>query len=244
MLDTGDTLNKRVASSGVCSRRKAVELIKDGRVSVNGEIVNEPGRRVGPDDKVRFDNQPLSVPGMVYILMNKPTGYVTTLEDPQRRPTVARLLPKLDIVVKPVGRLDMNTEGLLLFTNDGQLAQRLTHPRYGIEKEYEATIEGLPSEESLDMLRRGVFIEGKKTSPAQVTLDYHSSMRNETGLIMILHEGRKRQIRLMCASIGYPVKHLRRVRLGPIIMKNMPRGSCRILSKIEVDKLKKLVGLI
>lgn len=239
----GETLNKRVASSGICSRRKAVDLIKEGRVTVNGEVVTEPGRRVLPEDRVLCDHQPIKPSKFVYVLMNKPAGYVTTLDDPQRRPTVARLLPELEAVVKPVGRLDMNTEGLLIFTNDGQLAQRLTHPRYGIEKEYEAIVEGLPTEEALDKLRNGVMIEGGRTSPAKAAIKFHSKTRNETGLILILHEGKKRQVRLMCEAIGHRVKALKRVRLGPIVIKNMPRGSCRLLSKVEVDKLKRLVGL-
>lgn len=243
MPDTGETLNKRVAAAGVCSRRKAVDLIKAGRVTVNGEVVTEPGRRVCPEDRVCLDGRPLKRFEHVYLVMNKPAGYVTTLEDPQRRPTVARLLPPMEAVVKPVGRLDMNTEGLLLFTNDGQLAQRLTHPSYGIEKEYEAVVEGLPSEEALERLRNGVVIEGGKTAPAKVSVKYHSKTRNETGLILILHEGRKRQVRLMCEAVGHPVKALKRVRLGPIRIKNMPRGACRLLSKVEVDKLKKLTGL-
>lgn len=243
MPDTGDTLNKRIASAGICSRRKAVDLIKEGRVTVNGEVVIEPGRRVTPDDRVYCDGQLLKHHGYVYVLMNKPAGYVTTLDDPQRRPTVARLLPKLDAVVKPVGRLDMNTEGLLLFTNDGQLAQRLTHPRYGIEKEYEATVDGLPSDETLDKLRNGVYIEGGKTSPAKAAVKYYSQVRDEAGLILILHEGRKRQVRQMCEAVGHRVRALRRVRLGPLVVKNMPKGSCRMLSKVEVDRLKAIVGL-
>lgn len=243
MPDIGETLNKRIASAGICSRRKAVDLIKEGRVLVNGEVVIEPGRRVHPEDRVVCDSQLLKHQGYVYVLMNKPAGYVTTLDDPQRRPTVARLLPKLDAVVKPVGRLDMNTEGLLLFTNDGQLAQRLTHPRYGIEKEYEAIVEDLPTEETLDKLRNGVFIEGGKTSPAKAAIKFFSQARNEAGLILILHEGRKRQVRLMCEAVGHRVRALKRVRLGPLGIKNMPKGSCRMLSKVEVDKLKNLVGL-
>jgi len=241
---TGETLNKRIAACGICSRRKAVDLIKQGRVTVNGEVVLEPGRRVLPDDRVACDNRLLRSPEYVYLLMNKPAGYVTTMDDPQRRPTVGRLLPKLEAAVKPVGRLDMNTEGLLLFTNDGQLAQRLAHPRYGIEKEYEAVVEGLPSEEALEKLRTGVCIEGGKTASAKAAIKYHSQARNETGLILVLHEGRKRQVRLMCQAVGHRVKALKRVRLGPVGIKNMPRGSCRLLSKVEVDKLKRLVGLL
>jgi 23S rRNA pseudouridine2605 synthase len=244
MSVTGDTLNKRVAASGLCSRRNAVDFIKEGRISVNGEIVIEPGRRVTATDEVCLDGKALTTPGLTYILMNKPLGYVSTLSDPQNRPTVMRLLPKLDAVVKPVGRLDMNTEGLLIFTNDGLLAQRLAHPRYGIEKEYIALVEGYPDEKALKALREGIWMEGRKTSPATVEVDHTSSVHKESSLRMIIHEGRKRQIRMMCDLVGHPVKQLRRVRIGPIVLHKLPRGACRLLSKVEVDKLKKIVGLL
>jgi 23S rRNA pseudouridine2605 synthase len=209
---------------------------------VNGVTVSEMGVKVGPDDEVRVDGTLLTSAKMYTLVMNKPVGYITTLDDPQRRPTVKTLLPALDVQVKPVGRLDMETEGLLLFTNDGQLAQRLTHPRYGVEKEYQATVAGVPDEAALEKLRKGVWIEeGGKTAPAKVQLLH--SKADKSVLRITIHEGRKRQVRLMCLAIGHPVQDLKRTRIGPLILKGMPPGSCRMLGKGEVDKLKELVGL-
>jgi len=240
----GDRLHKRIAASGLCSRRAAEELIRQGRVEVNGQIVVEMGVKVGPDDTVRVDGAPVGVSKICTLIMNKPVGFLTTLSDPQGRPTVKKLLPKLDAMVKPVGRLDMESDGLLLFTNDGLLAQRLTHPRYGVEKEYHATVSGTPDEKSLNKLREGVYIiEGGKTAPARVKILHTGQKSNTTVLSITIHEGRKRQVRLMCEAIGNPVITLRRVRIGPLILKNLPPGACRLLGKKEVDKLKELVGL-
>jgi pseudouridine synthase len=218
-------------------------MIRGGRVQVNGELVTTMGVKVGPEDTVAVDGTVLQVSKLTYILMNKPAGYLTTMSDPHRRPTVLKLLPRLDVVVKPCGRLDQDTEGLLIFTNDGLFAQRLTHPRYGVEKEYVATLEGVPTDASLKSLREGVHIEGGRTAPATVTVDYVSEPRNETILRIVIHEGRKRQVRQMCEAVGYGVKALRRVRIGPIVLRNLPRGACRLLSMVEVDKLKEIVGL-
>lgn len=239
-----ERLHKRIAASGLCSRRAAEELIREGRVEVNGEVVIEMGVKVSPEDEVRVDGRPIGVAKAYTLIMNKPVGYLTTLSDPQGRPTVKKLLPTLGALVKPVGRLDMDTEGLLLFTNDGLLAQRLAHPRFGVEKEYQATVQGIPEEEALDRLRKGVYIEeGGKTAPAKVQR-VHEDRRHGTAVLRItIHEGRKRQVRLMFEAIGHPVLALKRIRIGPLVLKNLPAGACRMLGKVELDKLRQLVGL-
>jgi 23S rRNA pseudouridine2605 synthase len=233
-----ERLHKRIAASGIASRRKAEELIREGRVEVNGEVVREMGIKVGPDDVVTLDGEPLGVAKSYTLVMNKPVGYVTTLSDPQGRPTVKRLLPDVGVMLKPVGRLDMDSEGLLIFTNDGDLAQRLTHPKFGIEKEYLVTVEGSPDERALDKLRKGVWIsEGGKTNPAKVQVVHADKAGKTASLRITIHEGRKRQIRLMCEAVGHPVKTLRRVRIGPLLLRHMAPGECRMLGKKEIDAL-------
>lgn len=227
----------------MCSRRAAEVLIKEGRVTVNGEVIREMGISVGPDDEVAVDGMVLHAAKMYTVAMFKPKGVVTTLSDPQRRPTIVRYLPDYGVQLKPVGRLDMDTEGLLLVTNDGELAQRLAHPSYGIEKEYQATVEGVPDAKSLDKLRKGVFIEGGKTSPAKVEMTYGEVGGKSASLRITIHEGRKRQVRLMCEAIGHRVISLKRVRIGPLYLKGMRAGECKLLGKKEVDQLRKLVGL-
>ncbi len=202
------------------------------------------GVKVGPEDEVRVDGNPVGFSKICTLIMNKPVGYLTTLSDPQGRPTVKKLLPKMDAVVKPVGRLDMESEGLLLFTNDGFLAQKLTHPRFGVEKEYNAVVTGTPDEKALTKLREGVYIEeGGKTAPARVKVLHGGQKQNTSVISITIHEGRKRQVRLMCEAVGHPVISLRRIRIGPLILKNLPPGACRLLGKKEVDKLRELVGL-
>lgn len=223
----------------MCSRRAAEELIREGRVTVNGELVIEMGRKVTPEDDVRIDGTKLGFARNHTLVMNKPKGYVTTLRDPQGRRTVAELLPDVGVMLKPVGRLDLDTEGLLLFTNDGELANRLMHPRYGVEKEYIVTVEGEPDEKALDKLRKGIYIEGGKTLPATI----ESSKQNPSEFRITIHEGRKRQVRMMCMAIGHPVKTLKRIRIGFLRLHNIPKGTCRMLGKSEVDALRKAVGL-
>jgi pseudouridine synthase len=201
------------------------------------------GLKVKPSDEIRVDGQPIHVAKHYTVVMNKPLGVVTTLYDPQRRPTIVRHLPDFGVQLKPVGRLDMDTEGLLICTNDGELAQRLAHPRHGIEKEYLATVEGVPDEKALKALRDGIFIEGGRTSPAKVRVLHAEAKTNRATLEITVHEGRKRQIRLMCEAVNHRVLSLKRTRLGPYHLKGMRPGECRLLGKKEVDDLRKLVGL-
>lgn len=243
-VDNGlERLHVRIAHSGLCSRRAAEQLIAEGRVEVNGEIVIEQGRKVSEEDDVRVDGQPIHVAKRYTVLLNKPVGIVTTLHDPQGRPTIVSLLPDYGVQLKPVGRLDKDTEGLLIVTNDGDLAMRLTHPRYGVEKEYQATVRGIPDDRALDALRKGVFVEGRKTAPAQVEVA-HAEPRTDTAVLRItIHEGRKRQVRLMCEYVGHPVTKLKRLRIGPLKLKGMRPGEAILLGKKEVNELRALVGL-
>lgn len=199
--------------------------------------------KVTEDDEVAVDGKVLAIAKKYTLLMNKPVGVLTTLSDPQGRPTIKNYLPDYGVQLKPVGRLDMDTEGLLLITNDGDLALRITHPRYGLEKEYQAVVEGIPDERALDKLRRGVYIEGGKTAPAKVETVFVETRRETTSLRITIHEGKKRQVRLMCEAVGHPVIRLSRLRIGPYHVRGLRPGECKLLSQVEVAKLKKIVGL-
>lgn len=232
-----------IAHSGLCSRRAAEKLIQEGRVEVNGELVLEMGIKVGPEDDVRVDGSPVRVAKQYTVVLNKPQGVVTTMSDPQRRPTIVRYLPDYGVTLKPVGRLDMETEGLIICTNDGEFAHRLAHPSFEIDKEYQAIVEGIPTDKALNDLRKGVFIEGRRTSPAKIEVIHAEEKKNTTGLKIIIHEGRKRQIRQMCELVGFPVKSLKRIRIGPLRIRGMKPGECRLLGKEELNELRALVGL-
>jgi 23S rRNA pseudouridine2605 synthase len=227
----GERLQKVLARAGFGSRRACEELIVDGRVTVNGRPA-ELGRRVDLDeDHVSVDGVPVSIrPGLVYYLLNKPRGVVTTASDPQGRPTVVDLLP-LEPRVFPVGRLDADTEGLLLLTNDGDLAHRLTHPRFGVEKEYLAELEKPPPPAALRALREGVTLDDGVTAPARVASVPPRALR------ITIHEGRNRQVRRMCSAVGCPVVRLVRVRIGPVADRRLKPGSWRPLTQAEVRSL-------
>ncbi len=212
-------------------------MIVSGRVKLNGETVLSLATQVRPDsDVVTVDDRPLNAPTTRRCyLLNKPAGYLTTLHDPFDRPTVASFIQDIPERVFPVGRLDRDTEGLLLFTNDGSLSFRLTHPRFGIEKEYQVLVAGSPGEGALRRLRDGVTIDGRTTARAGVKVIRRT--KKGTWLAMVLHEGRKRQIRRMCDSVGHPVLRLVRVRLGSLVDRDLPAGKWRTLSSGELDKL-------
>ncbi|HEY2300695.1 MAG TPA: pseudouridine synthase [Acidimicrobiales bacterium] len=228
---TGERLQKVLARAGIGSRRVCEELIADGRVTVNGAVA-ELGRRVEVEaDAVSVDGVALSVrPGLVHYLLNKPAGVVTTSADPQGRPTVIDLLPS-DPRVFSVGRLDIDTEGLLVLTNDGDLAHRLTHPRYGVEKEYLAIVAGVPTPAEVRRLREGVQLDDGLTAPAKV------SLVEPNGLRIVIHEGRNRQVRRMCEVIGHPVIRLVRSRIGPVADRALSPGQWRPLTAAEVRAL-------
>ena len=228
---TGDRLQKVLAQRGLGSRRVCEELIADGRVTVNGEVATL-GRRVDVlVDRIEVDGAPLAVrPGLAYYLLNKPRGVVTTLADPQRRQIVTDFVPP-EPRVFPVGRLDADTEGLLLLTNDGDLAHRLTHPSYGVEKEYLAEVAGRPSAAAVRALREGVELDDGITAPAKVSLSPPNLLR------ITIHEGRNRQVRRMCEAIGHPVRRLVRVRIGTITDRRLKPGVWRDLTMAEVRAL-------
>ncbi len=241
--EEGDRLHVRIARAGICSRRAAEKLILEGRVMVNGNIVMDMGVKVGPDDEVKVDGQSIGTAKTYTVMLYKPTGVVTTMSDPQGRPTIVRYLPDYGVMLKPVGRLDMDTEGLLLCTNDGELAHRLAHPRYGIEKEYQVLVKGIVEEKALKDLKRGVFIEGRRTAPAQVEVVHAEPKADTTALRITIHEGKKRQVRIMCDTVGHPVISLKRFRLGPLYIKGMRSGEAKLLGQKEVNQLRALVKL-
>ncbi len=232
-----ERLHKVMARAGIDSRRACEDIITSGRVKVNGQVVTRPGTRVDPEtDRIEVDGRLLPPPGeKLYYLLYKPRGYITTTRDPQGRPPVTSLLPFAGGRLFPVGRLDKDTEGLLIITNDGDLAYLLTHPRHEFPKTYEALVKGVPSPVKLDALRNGIYLEDGLTAPAKIRLLGREG-RNAR-LEITLHEGRKRQVRRMCRAIGHPVLHLRRTRLGFLTLKGLSPGEYRSLSRREVDRL-------
>jgi 23S rRNA pseudouridine2605 synthase len=235
-----ERLQKILSQAGVASRRASEQLMLDGRVSVNGVTVFELGTKAEPgQDDIRVDGRRIKVvEHHRYLLLNKPRGYVTTRSDPQRRRTVIDLLRGVKEYVYPVGRLDYESEGLLLLTNDGELAARLTHPRHEVARVYEARVLGVPDAHDLERLSRGLVIDGRRTAPAEVRLLPLRREANAT-LVLTLHEGRNRQVRDMCDAIGHPVEHLKRVAIGPIRDTKLKLGHWRELNEAEVTRLKK-----
>jgi 23S rRNA pseudouridine2605 synthase len=229
----GERLQKVLSRAGLGSRRRCEELIAQGRVTVNGERAGL-GRRIDADrDLVEVDDVAIGVaPGLVHYLLNKPAGVVTTAEDTHGRPTVVELVPA-EPRVHPVGRLDLDTEGLLLLTNDGELTHRLTHPRFGVVKEYLAEVEGRPSRGALRRLREGVELEDGPTAPAEASLVAPNVVR------IAIHEGRNRQVRRMCEEIGHPVVRLVRTRIGPLHDNRLAPGEWRRLTLDEVRALER-----
>lgn len=231
-----ERLQKILAKAGIASRRKAEEHILAGRVAVNGTIIKELGIKVDPENSIiTFDGKPIEKEKFVYILLNKPTGYVTTLSDPQGRPIVTDLLQGISQRVFPVGRLDYDTEGALLLTNDGSLGQFIQHPRYEVNKTYIAKVAGIPTSSKIRQLESGVEIEGYKTWPAKVRIIAQN--QSSSTLELIIHEGKKRQVRKMLAAIDHPVKSLKRTAYGRLRLGNLPRGKYRFLTQKDLKKI-------
>jgi pseudouridine synthase len=234
-------LQKIIAAAGIASRRAAEKLIEEGRVSVNGRTVTELGTKADPDvDEIRVDDRRIKgAQQHRYFLLNKPRGYVTTRSDPEQRPTVLDLLKGVREYVYPVGRLDFDSEGLLILTNDGELAATLTHPRHEVERVYEAQVLGVPDAHDLERLRRGIIIDGRRTSPAQIELLHERRTDGDRAVLRVtIHEGRTRQVRKMADAIGHPVRALKRIRIGPITDKHLRLGSYRELTPEEVRRLR------
>ncbi len=235
-----ERLHKFLAHAGVASRRHSEELIAAGRVTVNGRVVTELGCSVDPQrDEIRVDGELINEKeDKVYLVLNKPKGYLSTVSDPYRRPTVLDLIPDIKERVYPVGRLDFDTEGLLLLTNDGELADLLTHPRYQIPKTYRVEVKGVIDKESLDKLSRGVELEDGRTAEAEVEL--LSSDPRRSVFLLTLREGRKREVKRMCKAVGHPVLALKRISIGDINLEGLKSGDYRILTREEIKKLKQI----
>jgi pseudouridine synthase len=224
-----ERLQKFISQAGVASRRHAEQMIVEGKVKVNGRVVKELGTKVDPDhDRVEIDGKKLQTKVLTYLIMNKPKRYVTTRHDPRARRTVFDLLPEeLRNVVWPVGRLDFNTEGLLIFTNDGELTQQLTHPSREHEREYEAVLDKELSSGRIEKLETGMIIDGKKTAPAKVRT-------NGTTVYITIHEGWNRQVRKMFSAFGYTVRNLKRTRIGKLKLNDLQLGQYRKVDKKEL----------
>lgn len=230
-------LQKYLAACGIASRRKAEELIAAGRVSVNGRIVAAMGEKIIPGrDTVVCDGQPVETPKeFIYVLLNKPKGYVTTLSDPQGRPVVTSLVSDIPERLFPVGRLDLDTEGALLLTNDGSLAQKIQHPSHETSKTYEALLQGHPGQAKLKQLEDGILLEEKKTAPATIKVIKH--LHRQTLVQITIHEGRKRQVKKMFEFIGNPVISLKRIAYGSLYLGKLASGKYKILNPKDLKKI-------
>ncbi len=236
---SGERLQKVLAAAGLGSRRQCEELITTGRVEVDRKVVSQLGARVdSAAQDIRVDGESLSFGRRVYYAVNKPKGVVTTNRDPGRRPRVIDLVPNQDIRLFAIGRLDLNSEGLILVTNDGELANRLTHPRYGVEKVYLAQVVGRPTLEVLDKLKRGVHLAEGIARVQDVRIESHQ--KESTWLEIVLREGVNREIRRLLARVGHKVLRLVRVSVGPIRLGKMPPGSVRSLAHEEIVALRAL----
>ncbi len=235
-------LNKFLASCGVASRRKCDDLIFAGKIKVNGEVIKIPGYQVDPKkDEIVYDNKRIELPKKIYIALNKPERVLCSLKDDFGRTLITDLISEIKERIFPVGRLDYNSEGLIILTNDGELANRLIHPRYKVEKTYHVLIKGNLTNEDLKKLSEGIQIGEVKTQPAKVKI---LDMGKKTTFVEIkIKEGKKRQIRKMFQQIGYEVKKLRRVKFGPIKLGNLKKGQWRYLTEKEIKILYKITGL-
>jgi 23S rRNA pseudouridine2605 synthase len=232
-------LQKYLAHAGVASRRASEELIRQGRVEVNGKVVTDMGISVLETDSIRVDGKNISneqqIEDKVYIVLNKPAGYVSSARDQFGRPTVVDLVQDINSRLYPVGRLDYDTSGLIILTNDGDFTYRLTHPKHEIDKVYEALVSGIPSKSEIERFESGLEIEDYVTAPAKLSL--LSAKGNNAIIRVTIHEGKNRQVRKMCEAIGHKVLTLKRISIGPIALKNLPEGKWRRLSPEEVKSL-------
>lgn len=230
-------LQKIISQAGVTSRRKAEDLIREGRVRINGKTVFELGTKADPDrDTIDVDGKRIEPKQpRISVLLNKPDGYITSLRDPEGRPTVKKLVDSIPVRLYPVGRLDYHTEGLLILTNDGDLAQKIEHPSHALEKIYVAKVKGVPEGNKIDNLRTGIVLEGRKTLPAKIKI---LETRKNAWLEITIREGRQNQIRNMFEEIGHPVLKLKRVAIGAIRDDNLKPGEYRMLKPQEIKFLR------
>lgn len=239
-----ERLQKILAGAGVASRRKCEELILSGKVQVNGETVTELGTRADPEvDEITVDGKSVGVEKKMYLVFNKPKGVITSASDPQGRKIVTDYLKGINERLYPVGRLDYDTEGLLLLTNDGHFAHLLTHPKHHVPKTYHATVKGVPHGSELDQLKKGIMLEDGMTAPAEVEYQDIDPEGKESTVSITIHEGRNRQVRRMFEAINHPVIRLKRISFGDLFLGNLKRGSYRHLTKEEIEGLLKQVRI-
>jgi 23S rRNA pseudouridine2605 synthase len=229
-------LQKYMAYGGIASRRKCEEIIAQGRVTVNGVTVTEPGTVVSPDDVVKVDGKAVAIKNeKIYIILNKPSGYITTVSDDRNRKTVMDLVKGAGERLYPVGRLDKDTEGLLLFTNDGDFHLYMTHPSKEVDKEYIAKIDGRITEETKKRFKQGFHIDGSMTAPAEI---FEDSQQGDSSFVrIIIHEGKKRQVKRMLHECGFRTLYLKRIRIGSVLLGDLPKGKWRHLTKQELRSL-------
>ena len=230
-------INKYIAHAGIASRRKAEELIKQGKVSINGQVVRELATNVKSGDRVEVEGQPIYNEEKVYYLLNKPRGVISSVSDDKGRKTVVELLPQVKERIYPVGRLDWDTTGVLILTNDGDFTDEMIHPRNEIDKVYLARLKGLATKENLRPLTRGVVIDGKKTGPARYKIIKVEPDKNRSLVELTIHEGRNRQVRRMCDAAGMHCTRLRRIQEGSLRLGELPPGKWRYLTEAEVAEL-------
>ncbi|GIP37512.1 ribosomal large subunit pseudouridine synthase B [Paenibacillus sp. J31TS4] len=233
-----ERLQKILAQAGVASRRKSEEYITSGRVEVNGVTVKDLGAKADPaNDEIKVDGRAIGREAKVYLLFHKPKGVISSVKDPKGRKVVTDFLKQVKERVYPVGRLDYDTEGLLILTNDGEFANLLTHPKYHVPRTYHATVKGVPHGSVLERLSSGIELEDGMTAPAEV--DYHdvNPEKNETVVSLTIYEGRNRQVRRMMEAVKYPVTRLKRIQFGPLHLSGLPRGKYRPLTKQEIKEL-------
>lgn len=235
-------INKFIATCGIASRRKAEEIILDKRVKVNGVVVSELSFNIDENnDTVEVDGVRIGLEeNLIYIVLNKPEGYITTVKDQFDRPSVLDLVSDIKERVYPIGRLDYETSGLLILTNDGDLTYKLTHPKHEVEKTYVARVKGIPSFDELESFKKGLEIEDYVTAPAKIKVLEFSKEKNFSRCEIKIHEGRNRQVRKMCRAINHPVLNLRRVSVGNITLKDVKIGEYRYLTKEEIEYLKSI----
>lgn len=234
-----ERLQKILAAAGVASRRKCEELIQEGKVTVNGETVTTLGAKADPaQDIITVNGRSIKSENKVYLMMNKPKGVITSATDPKGRKVVTDYVAGIKERVYPVGRLDYDTEGLLLLTNDGEFANLLTHPKHHVPKTYLATVKGVPHGDKLDLLKQGIMLEDGMTAPAELEYQDIDMENNESTIRITIYEGRNRQVRRMFDAISHPVQRLKRIKFGDLSLMNLKRGRTRMLTAQEVNELK------
>ncbi|MBU5594262.1 rRNA pseudouridine synthase [Amphibacillus sp. MSJ-3] len=238
MTINNERLQKVIAQSGITSRRKAEQLIVDGRVKVNGKVIKKLGTKVNKNDRIEVDHVPITKEELVYYLLYKPRRFISSVKDDRGRKTVTELVPNTDKRVFPIGRLDYDTSGLILLTNDGELAQLLMHPSHQIDKVYVAKIKGIPSKAVLTLFKKGILSKGEKLKATQVKLLSANKQKNTSVIEITLHEGKNRQVRRMFEEIGFPVLKLKRERYSFLDLTGLQPGDYRELTRLEIQKLR------